>query len=135
MTEPLAQILEGLYGAYNAGDARGAAVLYADDGRHEEIATGQVRQGRDKIAEGLERFFEAFPNAHWQPVTTIAEGPHAAATYVLTGTLVGDLGPFSGKGQALELAGVHVIRLDEGHEIEMCQDYWDAVTFSRQMSR
>ena len=104
----------------------------APDGRHEEVAQGQVRQGREAIAEGLRRFFEAFPDARWEEKEVIGGGDAVALTHVLTGTLQTDLGPVRARGQRLELQGAHVLRVSDGF-LERTEDYWDMATFRRQM--
>jgi len=57
--------LTSLYDAYNGHSPSQVAALYRTDGRHVEVAQGNERSGRDAIREGLARFFEAFPDAHW----------------------------------------------------------------------
>jgi ketosteroid isomerase-like protein len=121
-----------LYAAYNAGDADRAASLYAPSGRHVEVATAAERTGRRAIADGLGGLLEAFPDAHWREQTRIVSGDRAAVTYVLTGTLQSRFGPFEPSGQRLELRGVHVVQLGRDG-IELCEDFWDAATFGRQM--
>ena len=121
-----------LYAAYNTHDAAAAAALYAPHGRHAEVATGQERTGREGIAEGLDGLLRAFPDAHWQERMRIVAGNRVAVTYVLTGTLSSRLGPFEPAGQRLELRGVHVLEVGPDG-IEVCEDFWDASTFGRQM--
>ena len=62
----------------------------------------------------------------------VTGGDGAAVAYLLTGTLQGRLGPFEPAGQRLELRGVHVLKAKAG-AIDLCEDYWDAGTFGRQM--
>lgn len=127
------RLVHALYAAYNAREAETAAALYEADGRHEEVASGRVSTGRVAIRDGLERFFHAFPDVHWEPRSLIAQGDAAAVTYVLTGTLSAQLGPFAPRGQRLELRGVHVVRA-RAALIEVSEDYWDATTFGGQMA-
>ena len=131
-TELGVMVAKALYEAYNRHVPGEAAALYAPDGRHEEVAQGQARQGREAIAEGLRRFFEAFPDARWEEKEVIDGGDAVALTYVLTGTLRADLGPVRARGQRLELQGVHVLRVSDGL-LERTEDYWDMATFRRQM--
>ncbi len=125
-------VVSALYEAYNAHDADAAGSLYAPDGRHAEMATGQERIGAAAIGEGLTGLLEAFPDARWQERTRIVGGDRAAVTYVLTGTLKARFGPFAPAGQHLELHGAHVLEVGPDG-IEVCEDYWDASTFGRQM--
>ena len=124
--------LTSLYEAYNGHSPSQVAARYRTDGRHVEVAQGNERSGRDAIREGLARFFEAFPDAHWAERARIVAADCAAVTYTLTGTLRAQLGPFEPAGQRLELNGVHVVYVAKG-EITLIEDYWDAATFARQM--
>ena len=126
--------LSALYAAYNGGDARAAASLYAPAGRHVEIAMGNERIGPAAVAEGLAGFLAAFPDARWQQRARIVDGDRAAVTYVLTGTLQARFGPFEPAGQRLELRGAHVVEVGPDG-IQVCEDYWDAAGFGRQMQR
>lgn len=62
----LERLLTALYDAYNRHSSADATVLYLPEGRHVEIAQGSERRGRQAIRKGLERFFEAFPDARWE---------------------------------------------------------------------
>lgn len=125
-------VLDALYEAYNSHDPDAAAALYAPEGEHEDVAYGRPKRGREAIAGGLRHFFEAFPDAHWQTRDRIVDGDRAMARYTLTATMHGDLGPFEGSGQRIELRGVQVLELQSG-EIARSEDFWDGATFERQV--
>lgn len=127
-----AAVVAAFYEAYNAGDVDAAVALYAPDGRHLEVAQDRAAAGRDEIAAGLGHFLRCFPDARWEVQRSIVGEGEAAVTYVLTGTLQQQLGPFEPAGQALELRGVHVFALADG-AIAATEDYWDGGTFGRQM--
>jgi predicted ester cyclase len=131
MTMP-GDLIATLYDAYNGHDAAAAGRLYAPWGRHVEVATGTSRTGAAATAEGLAGLLEALPDVRWEERMRIVDGSRAAVTYVLAGTLKARFGPFDPAGQALELRRVHVIESGP-HGIELCEDYWDASTFGRQM--
>lgn len=126
-------VVADLYDAYNAHDPSRAVVQYAEAGAHEEVPTGRVSRGRSAIRDGLERFFAAFPDAHWEPEHATDDGRRAVVGYRLTGTLQAPLGPFSAEGQRLDIRGVHVLEVNRNDRIEQSADYWDAATFTRQM--
>lgn len=127
------RVLAALYEAYNRHDPHAAAALYSPEGTHEDVAIGRPSRGQEAIAEGLRRFFVAFPDARWTATDQLEENGRAFSRYVLTGTLQQDMGPFRAVGQRLELAGVHVLETSSGR-IERSQDFWDGGTFQRQMN-
>ena len=126
-------VLAPLYEAYNRHDADAASALYFPEGTHEDVAIGRPTRGREAIAEGLRRFFAAFPDARWTATDQLEENGRAFSRYVLTGTLQQDMGPFRASGQRLELPCVHVLETSSGR-IERSQDFWDGGTFQRQMN-
>jgi len=81
-------IADVLYGAYNRHDAAAVAELYDANGTHEDIALGHSKVGQTAIADGLQKFFGWFPDAHWAPHVQIAD-PFGSVTitYLLTATL------------------------------------------------
>jgi steroid delta-isomerase-like uncharacterized protein len=125
-------LLDELYEAYNRHDPDAAAALYASEGIHEDVAHGRPKVGRDAIAGGLRHFFAAFPDARWDVHARLSGDAHVGASYVLTGTLQTDLGPFEATGQRLEIRGVQVLET-AGGLISRSEDFWDASTFARQM--
>jgi predicted ester cyclase len=132
MTRSALELARALYGAYNAHAADDAAALYSPSATHTEISRGQQTTGREDIGRGLARFFEFFPDAHWEALHEIADGPNAAIPYRLTGTLQAPMGPIAPAGQRLDLRGVHVIHVGE-EGILATEDYWDGATFQSQM--
>ena len=82
------------YGAYNRHDAAAVAELYDGNGIHEDIAIGHSKVGQTAIADGLQKFFGWFPDAHWAPHVQIAD-PFGSVTitYLLTATLQRANGP------------------------------------------
>lgn len=125
-------VVKALYEAYNRHDSEAAAALYAPDGEHEDVAYGHPRRGREAIAGGLQRFFKAFPDVHWEVQDNLGNSDRAAARYVLTGTLQSDLGSVRADGQRMELRGVQILEMSSGL-IQRTEDYWDGSTFERQM--
>jgi steroid delta-isomerase-like uncharacterized protein len=132
VNRPTRALVDGFLAAYAARDAHAAAILYARDGSHREVATGHERVGRHDIEEGFARFMRCFPDAIWTTKHLIVEGNTAAVSYVLTGTLSAHMGPFEPNGQRLELEGVHLLEVADGW-IRATVDYWDTGTFARQM--
>ena len=126
------ELARALYRAYNAHSPEDAVALYSPSAIHTEVARRQETTGREDIGRGLGRFFEYFPDAHWEALDEIGAGPIAAIAYRLTGTLQASMGPITATGQRLDLRGVHVIHAAEDG-IARTEDYWDGGTFQAQM--
>jgi steroid delta-isomerase-like uncharacterized protein len=126
-------LVSRLLDAYNRHDAVAAGALYAEGAQHVEMASGRSRQGPAAIAAGLGYLLRAFPDAAWEVRDVIASGDRTAVRYTLTGSLQADFGPHPARGQRLRLPGVLVVERD-GDRIGHVEDYWDAASFSRQMT-
>jgi steroid delta-isomerase-like uncharacterized protein len=123
-----------LFDAYNCHDATAVARLYHADATHEDIAPGQPRRGPEAIANGLRKFFECFPDAHWEPHAQLADHHDGrAVTYSLSATLQRPMGSFAAHGQRVSLRGVLVLELKD-NLISRSMDYWDGVTLQRQLN-
>lgn len=126
--------LERLYDAYNRHDLNEVAELYSSAGSHEDVAMDRIAHGAEAITEGLGQFYEALPDARWDAEHISGRGNRACAAYVLTGTLLGRLGPFAPDGQRIRLPGVHVLETDPDGQIIRSTDYWDLDAFVGQLN-
>lgn len=127
-------IAHELYAAYNKHDVQGVAALYSANGSHTDVAQARTQVGPERIADGLQRFFEWFPDAQWIPSSYIVDpGGEVAIPYLMTATLQAAMGPILPRNQQVSLRGVHVLRL-VGHRILSSEDYWDTATFQRQIN-
>jgi len=126
-------VVDRFYAAYNGHDVEAAVALYLEDGWHEEANAGRRRAGREAVAAGLAGFFRMMPDAAWQERERIRAGGSVAVVYTMSGHFSADVGPFKATGQAVELAGLHVIELD-GDRIRGTRDFWDMAAFVRQIA-
>jgi len=127
-------IADVLYGAYNLHDAVAVAELYHADGTHEDIAMGHSKVGQTAIADGLQKFFGWFPDAHWAPYLQVGGSfGSVTITYLLTATLQAQMGRTIARGQRISLRGAHVLHV-RGRLIHSSEDYWDAATFQKQLN-
>ncbi|WP_083374434.1 ester cyclase [Methylobacterium sp. C1] len=127
------EIARAFYAAYAAHDTEGVRGLYAPDATHEDVAFGKPKSGRDAIVAGLALFLTWFPDAKWSIADQVISASTVATTYLLTGHLQADLGNTPGKGQAISLRGVQILKIENGR-IVRSEDYWDAETFKRQIN-
>lgn len=63
-------------------------------------------------------FRQAFPDQWWQIDDLVAEGNKVVARTTMTATHTGDFFGIRPTGYAVTLAGVHILRLDEGRIAE-----------------
>ncbi len=121
-------LIDRFYAAYAARDATGAAALYAPDGRHDEVAMGKSRQGREALAQGLEGFWRMLPDVTWTRLGYIRAADHVAVTYHMTGTFTGK----DGRARPIALDGLHLFEIPDGL-LTVTKDLWDLDLFKAQM--
>lgn len=121
-------LINRFYAAYAARDAQGAAALYAADGRHDEVAMGKSRQGREALAQGLEGFWRMLPDVAWVRRGLIRARDHVAVPYHMTGTFTGK----DGRPRPIALDGLHLFEIREG-VLQVTKDLWDLDLFNAQM--
>lgn len=102
----------------NAGDIDGAVdALFALDALDHDPAPGQG-PGR----EGFRSFFKAlgtaFPDAHIEPATMVADDDHVVIAYTLTGTHQGDFHGIPATGKKIKARGLQIGRFENGQIVE-----------------
>lgn len=102
----------------NSGDLDGGVdVLFARDAVDHDPAPGQG-PGR----EGIRTFFRAlgvaFPDAHLEPETLVADDDQVAFAYTLTGTHEGDLNGVAATGKRIKVRGLQIGRFENGQIVE-----------------
>ncbi len=102
----------------NAGDVDGAVeTLFAVDALDHDPAPGQG-PGR----EGFRTFFKtlgaAFPDAHIEPATLVADDNHVVIAYTLTGTHQGDFHGVPATGKRIEARGLQIGRFENAQIVE-----------------
>jgi hypothetical protein len=95
---------------------------------------GHSKVGQTAIADGLQKFFGWFPDAHWAPNLQVGDSfGSVTITYLLTATLQAQMGRTIARGQRISLRGAHVLHV-RGRLIHSSEDYWDAATFQKQLN-
>jgi steroid delta-isomerase-like uncharacterized protein len=102
----------------NAGDIDAAMnTMFAVDAVDHDPAPGQG-PGR----EGFRSFFQtlaiAFPDAHLEPQTMVADDEQVAFAYTLTGTHKGDFQGIAPTGKRIEVRGLQIGRFEGGQIVE-----------------
>ena len=105
-------------GLLNSGDVDGFVdTLFAVDAVDHDPAPDQG-PGR----EGYRTFFHslatAFPDAHLEPVASVADEDSIAFAYTLTGTHRGDFQGIAPTGKSIEVRGLQIGRFENGQIVE-----------------
>lgn len=125
-------LITAFYGAYNAHDHAAAGELYTDEGVHEDIAGGKLRQGRTAVEAGLKGFFAMLPDVVFDIENTVVSRDAAVVFYRMRGHIGYDFGTMQTKGKPIDLPGVHVFAFD-GEKIKATTDFWNEADFRTQL--
>ncbi len=108
---------ESLAENINKGDLDAAMESFAVDAVDHDPAPGQG-PGR----EGFKAFFSelttAFPDAHIEPATLVADDEHVCVAYTLSGTHRGEFQGIAATGKPIEVRGVQIGRFADGQIVE-----------------
>lgn len=119
--------------ALNRGDAD-EVVAYVSNGFVNEHTSmlGETIVGREAYRKRVEEFLATFPGLHYEVEQTIAEGPHVAVAYRMSGTWRRPGTDASG-GRSFQIRGMFRFRVEAGRIVHRV-DYWDSADFQRQTS-
>ncbi|HEX5727586.1 MAG TPA: ester cyclase family protein [Longimicrobiaceae bacterium] len=130
------ETVRAAYEAFNARDFDAAAALVTGDFTMEVIATGETFNGPDGLRAFLQGWATAFPDAHVEVRSVVAEDDRATAEFVGRGRQTGPFPTPAGElpptGRPLELRFVDAWELREGRLARM-RTYFDAATLLGQL--
>ena len=119
------EVVTSYLAAFDTRDPATIAAHVSEDfaNRH-TAALGSPCDGRDAYSERLPGFLASMPGLHYEVEQLVADGPHVAAFYTMTGRW---------QGQAeFAVRGVQHLRVEDGL-ITHRTDYWDSAVFLAQV--
>jgi ketosteroid isomerase-like protein len=129
----MVQTLKGIGEGFNAHDAKKAASFYADDCTVANYGAHEAR-GRDEVARGLQRLFDAFSDAKTAPIRFWMKGNVAISEFVWAGTMTGDLMILKASNKPVGQLRVHVTWFNDDGLVKEEHDYGDQATLVAQMT-
>jgi ketosteroid isomerase-like protein len=131
-----AEVVRGLYDAFNRRDLDAWLGSFAPGATWHEIPSGEVFDVPDGVRLYYERFASAFPDGQCRDITVRAGDGFAVGEFTGSGTNTGPLLtpegelPPSGKRIDIPFCDVHIV---EDGLVARTHRYWDTGTFARQM--
>ncbi|MGW4529114.1 ester cyclase [Amycolatopsis sp. NPDC004378] len=102
----------------NAGETdAGVLMMFAEDAIDHDPAPGQAK-GRDGFRDFFRTLFSAFPDAHLEPATLVADEDLVCLAYTLTGTHRGEFQGVAATGRKIKVRGVQIGRFENGQIVE-----------------
>jgi len=108
---------ESLAENINNGDIEAATQSFAVDALDHDPAPDQG-PGRAGFTAFFTELTTAFPDAHIEPATLVADDEHVCVAYTLSGTHKGPFQGIAATGKPIEVRGVQIARFADGQIVE-----------------
>jgi steroid delta-isomerase-like uncharacterized protein len=118
--------------AWSAGDPDRLAAIFADDCVYEDVTMGVLTHGKAELKAFADGIFAAIPDFAIELTSRFAAGSWAGLEWTMSGTHRGDLPGLPATGKPFTLRGSSILELSSG-QVGRCTDYWDMVTFLKQI--
>jgi steroid delta-isomerase-like uncharacterized protein len=124
--------IEQHWAYWSAHDMERLLPLFTEDVVYEDVTMGVVNRGSAQVRTFGEGFFSGFPDVTFELRSSFANGSSGGAEWVMRGTHTGDLPGMPATGKRIEVRGASIFEF-AGDKIRRCSDYWDMVTFLKQL--
>ena len=121
------------FAAWNSHDVEKIASYFTDDCVYENLARGESYRGKEQLKTWAKGAFQAIPDFKLDLTSLFSSEDWLACEWVMTGKLTGDLPGLPATGKAFSVRGSSIVQLKEG-KIVRNADYWDLMTFARQVT-
>lgn len=128
----MSRLLEDLAAAWTFHDIEKVLSLCTDDCVYEDVTMGVVNRGKAELQAFAGAVLAAFPDFKMDLTSGFTAGNWACAEWTMSGTHQGDLPGMAATGKSFSLRGASICELQDG-KIKRNSDYWDMVTFLKQI--
>lgn len=129
----LERVLESWAAAWSSHDTRRVLALFTDDCIYEDVTFGVVTHGKEELRAFADGVFAAVPDFRIELTSRFAAGTWAGMEWVMAGTHQGDFPGMPATGRRFsKIRGAAIAEL-LGGKLRRNSDYWDAVTFMKQV--
>jgi steroid delta-isomerase-like uncharacterized protein len=118
---------------WNSHDATQVGAFMAVDATYEDLALGQLHQGRDAIKEFAEETGRFSNDFRFSPVSVQASGTDYAMEWEMSGTNTGDIAGLPATNKPYRIRGVSIGQLDADGKISHNRDYWNLADYLMQV--
>ena len=127
-------VAEQFLAAWSKDDPEALVVLCSEDCVYEDVTVAAVARSAEELRDLHAMFRTALPDLTFTSAGVSPCDNGVTVEWVVTGTHTGNVpGMPPATNKAAEVRGVSVIDLDANGLISGCRDYWDAVTWFRQI--
>jgi steroid delta-isomerase-like uncharacterized protein len=120
--------------AWNEHDVDKVVSYFADDGVLDDVGSGELTRGVDKVREAVAAWLTAFPDMHSEMEgACVASDGVVAYEWRLRAT---NQGPFDGHDatdRKMEIRGTAILEVDSENRVTRHSDYVDSATILKQL--
>ena len=121
------------FDAWNSHDGHRVASFMADDVFYEDLALGQVYEGKAAVSAFVQRSDVFSKDYKFVSVSEQASGDSYAFEWEMIGTNTGEAGGLPATNKPYRIRGVSVGTLDSSGKIKHNRDYWNMVDYLMQV--
>lgn len=115
--------------AWNSHDGSQVAAFMTEGVTYDDLASGDVYQGRGAVQAYVERTHEFSGDYRFVTVTTQTDGRRYAIEWEMLGTNTGSSGGFPATGKPYRIRGASIGELAADGKIVANRDYWNVAAY------
>jgi steroid delta-isomerase-like uncharacterized protein len=123
-------IVKQLIDCWNRHEMSAIMQLYAADFEGIDIAQSQTYKGREGLQQMLGRYFDAFPDLHFDIEEVVIEGERAALSWTSRGTHLGKIMNIPPTGRTIKVRGMTLLKFADG-QVQQAAFLWDVAGLLR----
>jgi steroid delta-isomerase-like uncharacterized protein len=120
-------------GAWNSHDGNKVASFMADDVVYEDLAVGQVHEGKAAVGAFVQRTYVFSKDVRFVSVSEQGSGDSYAFEWEMIGTNTGEGAGLPATNKPFHIRGVSVGVLDSSGKIKHNRDYWNMADYLMQV--
>jgi len=115
--------------AWNSHNGEKVAAFMADEVIYEDLALGQVHEGREAVAAFVQTSDDFSKDHQFLSVSELASGDRYTLEWEMVGTNTGEAGGLPATNKPFRIRGVSVGTLDAMGKIKHNRDYWNMADY------
>lgn len=132
MTSDLSNYAEYINQAWNSHDVERVIGFYAPNYIGDDVGLASPLHGRDGIRTKLQEYWTAFPDLHFDVISTLVEGDRLVIVWNGEGTHQGTIMRIPPTGHRVQVRGVSILDVQDGMVVRG-QYIWDMAGMLRHM--
>jgi steroid delta-isomerase-like uncharacterized protein len=112
-------MIRNLYEQWNSRNTDALTEMHAPNAKYNHPSTGATPIPFEKALEGIQMYWQAFPDLTLTVEDIIAEGDKVVVRFIGRGTHQGDLGNIPATGVKTEAGGIEIYHFEDGKIIEV----------------